>query len=118
MAKSFSDAALGAFISMLEYKVSETGALLVKVNAAYTSQTCSRCGHVREGENKLLLDKRTYYCPKCGLSIDRDLNASINIHRAGLARIHACGDRVRLPREEAVIVEPGTIRFEIKAGSP
>jgi putative transposase len=50
VAKSFSDAGLGTFISMLEYKVSETGAQLVKVNAAYTTQTCSRCGHVKEGD--------------------------------------------------------------------
>jgi putative transposase len=66
----------------------------------------------------LTLNGRVYRCPSCGLEMDRDLNASINIHRAGLARIHACGDGVRLPLKEAVVNEPGTIRSEIGAGSP
>jgi putative transposase len=109
LAKSFSDAGLGTFIEMLEYKVSETGAQLVKVNPAYTTQTCSRCGNVRQGENKVQLGERIYRCLVCGLEMDRDFNAAINIHRAGLARIHACGDDVRLSSEEAVVVEAGTI---------
>jgi putative transposase len=108
LAKSFSDAGLSTFILMLEHKVSETGALLVKVNPAFTTQTCSRCGHIKEGEEKLGLNDRSYLCPLCGLEMDRDLNASINIHRAGLARIHACGDDVRRSHESAVVAEPGT----------
>ena len=108
LAKSFYDAGLGTFISMLEYKVSETGAQLVSVNRAYTTQTCSRCGNVRQGENKVQLSERTYHCQCCGLDIDRDLNASINVHRAGLARIHACGDDVRPSSEKAVVAEAGT----------
>jgi putative transposase len=118
LAKSLSDAGLSTFINMLEYKVSETGAQLVKVPAAYTTQTCSRCGRIREGDKKLGLGDREYRCSGCGLVIDRDLNASMNIHRAGLARIYACGDDVRLPRMGAVVAEPGTICFEIEAGSP
>jgi putative transposase len=108
VAKSFIDAGLSTFISMLEYKVLETGAQLVKVNAAYTTQTCSRCGRVKEGDERLTLNDRTYRCSSCSLEMERDLNASINIHRAGLARIHACGDGVRLPRSKAVVAEPGT----------
>ena len=110
LAKSFSDAVLSTFISMLEHKVSETGARLIKVEAAYTTQTCSGCGHVREGEEKLGLGDREYRCSCCGLVIDRDFNAALNIHRAGLARIHACGDDVRPSLSKAVIAEPGTTR--------
>jgi putative transposase len=110
LAKSFNDAGLGTFTDILEYKVSETGAQLVKVKAAFTTQTCSRCGHVREGDEKLTLNDRIYRCPSCGLEMDRDLNASINIHRAGLARIHACGDDVRPSLSKVVVAEPGTIR--------
>jgi putative transposase len=112
LAKSFSDAGLSTFISMLEHKVSETGAQLVKVEAAFTTQTCSRCGHVREGNEKLTLKDRVYCCPTCGLVIDRDLNASINIHRAGLTRIHACGDDVIPSLSKVVVAEPGTTRSE------
>ncbi len=109
VAKSFHDTGLSTLIQMLEYKVSETGSRLVKVDAAFTSQTCSQCGFVREGKEKVMLGERTYFCPSCGLSLDRDLNAAQNIlARAGLARSHACGDDVRLPKEEAVVVEAGT----------
>ncbi|MBI0583267.1 MAG: transposase [Methanomassiliicoccus sp.] len=110
IAKSFYDAGLSSFISMLEHKVSETGARLIKVSAAYTTQTCSRCGHVKEGDEKLGLGDREYRCSCCGLVIDRDLNASMNIHRAGQARIHACGDDVRPSLSKAVVAEPGTTR--------
>jgi putative transposase len=118
LAKSLSDAGLSTFINMLEYKVSETGAQLVKVPAAYTTQTCSWCGRIREGDEKLGLGDREYRCSGCGLVIDRDLNASMNIHRAGLARIYACGDDVSPSLSKAVVAEPGTTRFEIEAGSP
>ena len=110
LAKSFSDAGLSTFISMLEHKVSETGAQPIKVEAAYTTQTCSRCGRVKEGDEKLGLGDREYRCSACGLVIDRDLNASINIHRAGLARIHACGDDVIPSLSKVIVAEPGTTR--------
>ena len=41
-----------------------------------SSKTCSGCGNVRK---ELSLDERTYICPDCGLEIDRDLNAAINL---------------------------------------
>ena len=92
-AKSFNDAGLSILTQMLDYKVSET---------------CSRCGYVRKGDEKLSLSERVYSCPSCGLSMDRDVNAAKNIlTRAGLVRSHACGDDVRL-QEEAVVVEAGT----------
>ena len=104
---------------MLEYKVLVTGSQLVKVLAAFTSQTCSRCGQVKEGVERLSLSDRTDHCLSCGLNIDRDLNAANNIPTgAGLARSHACGDDVRLQIEGAVVVEAGTTRFDGEAGRP
>jgi transposase len=47
----------------------------VRVNPAYTSQTCSGCGHRQE----MPLSVRVYECPVCGLVIDRDHNGSKNI---------------------------------------
>jgi putative transposase len=117
LAKSYNDAALGTLIQQLEHKVSETGARLVKVKAAFITQTCSRCGHVKERGEKLGLGDREYSCSCCGLISDRDLNASINIYRTGLARINACGDGVRPLLSKAVVVEPGTSRFEKEAGN-
>ena len=51
------------------------GRTLVEVNPAYTSQTCSSCGHVA----KKTLKERWHHCPICGLSLDRDTNAAFNI---------------------------------------
>jgi len=53
---------------------------IVKVNPAYTSQTCSGCGH----RQKMPLAQRVYRCPCCKLEIDRDHNAALNILALGL----------------------------------
>lgn len=51
---------------------------LVKADRWYPStQLCSNCGH----RQKMKLTQRTYVCPECGLSIDRDLNAAINLSK-------------------------------------
>ncbi len=79
LAKSIHDVAWGQFTSLLAYKAAWAGRRYVAVNPAYTSQDCSRCGH----RQPLALSDRTYTCPCCGLVLDRDLNASLNILRLG-----------------------------------
>lgn len=74
------DAAWSQFFSFLSYKAESAGREFKKVNPAYTSQTCSSCGH----RQKMPLSERTYSCPCCGMEMDRDHNASINILRLGL----------------------------------
>ena len=64
------------FFTILSYKATLNDRIVVSVNPAYTSRTCSRCGYVKE---KLSLSDRVYKCHHCGLTIDRDLNAAINI---------------------------------------
>jgi putative transposase len=83
LAKSIHDAAWSAFFAQLSCKAEEAGRTLVKVNPAYTSQTCSRCHH----RQKMPLDVRVFECPCCSLSIDRDHNASLNILALGLQSI-------------------------------
>jgi putative transposase len=80
LAKSIHDAAWSGFFSQLESKAEESGRQLVKVSPAYTSQDCSRCHH----RQYMPLSERTYHCPCCLLSIDRDLNAALNIRAVGL----------------------------------
>ncbi len=77
--KSIRDAAWRMFLNNLEHKAEEAGGQVVKVNPAYTSQTCSRCGH----RQKLKLSERVYDCLMCNLSLDRDHNAAINIMTLG-----------------------------------
>ncbi len=79
LAKSISDAAWSAFFSQLSAKAEEAGRQFVKIRPAYTSQDCSRCGH----RQKMPLAERVYHCPCCLLSLDRDVNASLNILRLG-----------------------------------
>ncbi|MHB8335652.1 MAG: zinc ribbon domain-containing protein [Acidimicrobiales bacterium] len=55
-----------------------------------SSKTCSQCGAVKA---TLSLDERTYHCETCGLAIDRDVNAAINLARQGLAGTHSVTGR-------------------------
>ena len=81
LARSLSDAALGEFRRQLEYKTARSGAVLRVVDRWFpSSKTCSNCGTVKA---KLPLSERTFNCDMCGLSIDRDLNAAVNIRVAG-----------------------------------
>ena len=83
LAKAVSDAAFGEFRRQLEYKTARSGAALRVIDRWYpSSKTCSACGAVKA---KLSLSERVYRCDACGLSIDRDLNAAINIKVAGSA---------------------------------
>ena len=78
--KATMDNGYGMFLRMLEYKLSDRGKILVKVDKFYpSSQLCSCCGN----RKKLELSDRKYICT-CGLEIDRDLNAAINIKKEGL----------------------------------
>lgn len=83
LAKAVSDASFFELRRMLEYKTAKTGAKLHFVDRWYpSSKTCSNCGSVKA---KLSLTERVYKCEHCGLVIDRDLNAAINIMVAGSA---------------------------------
>jgi putative transposase len=95
LARSVSDASLGEFRRQLEYKTARSGAVLRVVDRWYpSSKTCSNCGVVKA---KLSLSERTFNCDACGLSMDRDLNAAINIQVAGSApgTLNARGEDVR-----------------------
>jgi putative transposase len=75
LAKSIADASWSQFFTRLLCKAEEAGRVVVKVNPAYTSQTCSTCGH----RQPMPLSVRVYECPTCGLVIHRDHNGSLNI---------------------------------------
>ena len=95
IARSVSDAALGEFRRQLEYKTARNGTVLRVVDRWFpSSKTCSNCGVVKA---KLSLSERTFNCDDCGLSIDRDLNAAVNIQVAGSApeKLNARGEGVR-----------------------
>lgn len=83
LSKSILDSGWGYFRQRLAAKAAEAGRVVVAVNPAYTSKTCSGCGTVFE---HLTLSDRWVECA-CGLSLDRDHNAALNIQRAGHVRL-------------------------------
>ena len=73
--KQINDAGWGKLASMICYKAENAGCKVVFVDPSGTTKECSRCGTIVP---KTLVD-RVHNCPCCGLVLDRDLNASINI---------------------------------------
>ena len=75
LAKSIHDAGWSSFLSILTIKAANAGLLVIPVSAHNTSQNCSGCGVKVPKE----LHERWHDCPSCGCSLDRDMNAAINI---------------------------------------
>lgn len=79
LAQALQDTALGRLLDFLISKVEARGGQVVKVDRFFpSSKTCSRCGDLH---GELTLSDRLFVCPnpECGLQLDRDLNAAINI---------------------------------------
>ena len=83
LAKSISDVAWNMLVTLTSYKAESAGSMVVLVDPRNTSKMCSRCGLLVEKA----LSNRVHNCPQCGLSMDRDQNAAINILRLGLQSV-------------------------------
>ena len=127
LAKSISDVGWGQFFDYLKYyKTIFDGEIIETGRFEPTSKTCSNCGY----KQKMSLNKRTFKCKNCGLKIDRDLNASLNIKKltvnilrmkkltdkkiksntSGYGEIYVCGDNVRPSFKKADVVEAKSYR--------
>ena len=88
---------------MLEYKLQRRSAELVEIGRFYpSSKMCSECGNIK---HNLKLSDRIYHCEVCGLTMDRDLNAAINILHMGLIKV---GKNVGRGAPELTPVESAT----------
>ena len=85
LAKSISDASWGLFLCWVRSYGQVHGIPVVAVSPRFTTQNCSGCGY----RVKKTLSMRTHICPSCGLVLDRDWNAALNILLAGLAWLAA-----------------------------
>jgi putative transposase len=98
LAKSIHDASWSAFLGILEDKAERAGHQVIRVPARFTTQKCSRCGEYVQKS----LSVRTHICPSCGLVEDRDINAALNILRAGAppsgTEADGLPDELRSPR--------------------
>lgn len=82
LGKNVHDNGFGMFRDMLKYKLEDRGKQFIKVDKWFaSSKICSSCGHKHD---ELKLSDRTFVCPNCNLTINRDYNASLNIKAEGL----------------------------------
>jgi len=80
--KSIHDAGWGIFLRVLSAKAESAGRTVIAVNPRHTSQLCARCGHTAAGNRA---SQAEFRCLACGHQAHADVNAAINILRAGLA---------------------------------
>ena len=101
LAKSINDASWGNLLNKIEYKAEKAGIYFEKANPQYTSQDCSGCGK----RVKKKLSERWHSC-ECGLELDRDHNAAINILKRGvmIPEARKVGD--------GLMLVPGKVSYE------
>jgi putative transposase len=107
LGKSISDVAWGMLVKATESKAENAGSKVVLVDPKYTSQMYSRCGIIVKKD----LSERIHGCSECGLTIDRDINAAINILRLGMQSVRKSdrspvlygGERSQINRDETEI---------------
>jgi putative transposase len=121
--RHWADLAHGEFQRYLTYKSEKTGTLLVEVDRWFpSSRLCSNC---LMWHPDLKLKDRTFCCPFCGLVIDRDYNAALNLEQyfyqfvlsqvipnnpvaeSSTETLNACGETVRPAYLQARLSEPG-----------
>jgi putative transposase len=86
--KAMLDTAFGELRRKLEYKCGR----LIEVNPAYTSQTCSHCGHTDKENRK---SQARFLCVNCDFVSNADTNAAMNIRRLGMAQLHGEGSGIK-----------------------
>jgi putative transposase len=112
LARAICDQGFGTARRMLTYKTGWNGGRLLMAGRFYpSSKACSGCGAVKA---KLALSERTYRCGHCGLALDRDVNAAINLRNlaaSGAESLNACGGCVRPgpAGRRPLNQEPGTV---------
>jgi putative transposase len=112
LAQAVSDSNFGEIRRQLEYKAEWHGTHLVTIDRFYpSSKTCSGCGYIKP---LLSLSQRVFVCESCGLTLDRDLNAAINLRNVAVGFTdtkNACGENssgLCNGASETALVEAGT----------
>ncbi|MHA1929948.1 MAG: RNA-guided endonuclease InsQ/TnpB family protein [Candidatus Thorarchaeota archaeon] len=107
LARAVADVGMYEFRKQLEYKCIWYGSELVIAPRTFpSSKRCSSCGHKKQ---ELSLSERVYHCEECGLRIDRDLNAALNLVTVSLPETQtARGEDVRRFRRSSEICKMQT----------
>ena len=86
LGKATNDNAYGKFLKVLDYKMNDRGKKLIRIDKFYpSSQICNNCGYTYQD---LTLKQRKWICPECGVLLDRDINAAINIRNRGIQLVN------------------------------
>ncbi|MBL8148486.1 MAG: transposase [Blastocatellia bacterium] len=93
LSKSISDVSWAMLFGMLDYKAVEAGKVALDIAPHNTSQNCSQCGE----KVPKPLSVRYHKCPFCGLELNRDHNAALNILARGITILQAEGLSVSAP---------------------
>ena len=109
LAQAIADVGFYEFRRQMEYKGRWYGCNIIPAPRFYPStKRCSQSGHIK---TEMSLGERVYVCDHCGLMIDRDLNAALNLEQlittGSSPESNACGESVS-PGYQAVLVEAGT----------
>ena len=115
LARHVADASFAEFRRQVEYKTAWRGGRVIAADRWFaSSKTCSGCGAAKA---KLDLSERTYVCTACGLVLDRDVNAAVNLAAYGRRQLAGSGPdsngrgadpKTGLARQVAVKRQPGT----------
>ncbi|MHA1576425.1 MAG: RNA-guided endonuclease InsQ/TnpB family protein [Candidatus Thorarchaeota archaeon] len=110
LARAVADVKMYEFRTQLEYKCQWYGSELVIASRTFpSSKLCSNCGHKK---TELSLSEREYECEECGLKIDRDLNAAINLVTVSLpGTLTTRGEDVR-PRKSFGFTKQTSVKQE------
>jgi len=120
LAQAISDTGWCEFCKQLKYKGKKFNCNIIVADRFYpSSKMCSQCGNIKKD---LKLSDRIYCCEVCGLEIDRDLNAAINLKKfstVGFTGFKACGERDRYldtseSKQVASMKQEATIGFDIQ----
>ncbi len=111
LARAIADVGFYEFRRQLEYKCQWYGSKLEVVPRTFpSSKKCSVCGHKKK---ELSLLEREYECEECGLKIDRDLNAALNLVTVSLPEtLTACGEDVRLIADPSGFAKQTSVKQE------
>lgn len=110
LAKSLSDASMAELLRQIKYKADWASTVVIEVDRWFpSSKTCSGCGLIKD---HLPLSADWFVCDECGLSIDRDLNAAINLREWAVSSTatKACGGEGADP--DSIAVKPSPVKQE------
>ncbi len=112
LARSISEQAWGRLMTLLNEKAESAGVKMVYVDPRDTSQECSSCGAIV----KKSLSVRTHKCD-CGIEIDRDVNAALNILHRGISiaggNITHMAGRMKEKQSDVGTVRPRTVEATV-----